>query len=312
MLLAEYAITPDVFDITSYASEDLCAARLETIREAILNESIVRDLRDGAWSVLFKDNHRPWHRRARELVRKLATQNRLVPFSAQLQADPATDIQWCDEAIASHGVDPVSGIIVSAEIAHGFAGNPVVTSIDRLGGAPWWSGRSPSMRLTRCLVDYQHALSLVLRHANSIMFIDPHLDPSQGRYQDFVTLITGAGNRQASPLIEIHRVCYRGSGKNRQILDLNALEGTFHAALDGPLRQVGLTAEVFIWDDFHDRYVISDLVGISLPNGFDTTGAANARTTWTRMGRNDRDDVQREFDPASGAHALRRRFRMGI
>ena len=50
-LLADYAITPDVFDVTAYPTEGECAARLETIREAMLTEGLVRDLRDGAWTV---------------------------------------------------------------------------------------------------------------------------------------------------------------------------------------------------------------------------------------------------------------------
>jgi hypothetical protein len=76
------------------------------------------------------------------------------------------------------------------------------------------------------------------------------------------------------------------------------------------MRSASISAEVFIWDDFHDRYLISDLIGVSLPYGFDTTTDESSFTTWTRLGRHDRDDIQREFDPASGRHALRHRFRV--
>ena len=60
-LLADYAITPVVFDLTSCPTEGECAARLETIREAMLTEGPVRDLRD----VL--GDGRPWHRRGRKI-----------------------------------------------------------------------------------------------------------------------------------------------------------------------------------------------------------------------------------------------------
>ena len=43
-LLADYAITPDVFDVTSYSSGEVCSARLETIREAMLTEGLFRNL----------------------------------------------------------------------------------------------------------------------------------------------------------------------------------------------------------------------------------------------------------------------------
>ena len=46
-LLADYAITPDVFDVMSYQNEGECEARLELIREPLLTEGLVRDIRDG-------------------------------------------------------------------------------------------------------------------------------------------------------------------------------------------------------------------------------------------------------------------------
>ena len=39
-LLADYAITPDVFDKTSYLTAGECGARLETIREVMLTEGL--------------------------------------------------------------------------------------------------------------------------------------------------------------------------------------------------------------------------------------------------------------------------------
>jgi len=74
------------------------------------------------------------------------------------------------------------------------------------------------------------------------------------------------------------------------------------------MRAAGLRIEVFLWDDFHDRYLISNLIGVSMPNGFDTITHRTSVTRWTRLGRDDRDDVQREFDPASARHALRHQF----
>lgn len=36
---------------------------------------------------------------------------------------------------------------------------------------------------------------------------------------------------------------------------------------------------VFLWDDFHYRYIISNLIGIAAPNGFDTTRPPKNLTT---------------------------------
>jgi hypothetical protein len=142
------------------------------------------------------------------------------------------------------------------------------------------------------------------------MFIDPHLDPGRPQYRDFGRLLEEAGCRTPAPSIEVHRVCYRGSGSQRQILNLQEIEEWFRTSLSETLRKVGLNIDVFIWDDFHDRHLISNLVGIAMANGFDTTTAPNAQTTWTRLGRVDRDDIQREFDPASNRHSLKGTFRI--
>ena len=310
-LLADYAITPDVFDATSYSNDEVCAARLETIREAMLTEGIVRDLRNGQWRSLFESGDRAWHRRGTELVKKLATQGRLIQHGPELPNLPPDDKSWCAEALATHTTRPFSGgVIVTKTVKAGYANNPLVSRIDRLPSAQWWAARSPSVTLQRTLVDYQEHLDPVLRCSNSILFIDPHLDPAKRGYRDFGALLALSGGRNPAPTIEIHRVCYEGPIFDRQFPmdnDNSYFERRFRNALVGPLRTAGLRAEVFVWDDFHDRFLISNLIGISLPNGFDT-GGPYQNTRWTRLGRDDRDNIQREFDPSKNRPKLRGQF----
>ena len=111
-LLADYAITPDVFDVASYSTEDECAARIENLREVVLMEGLVRDLRDGAWHTLFESRIRSWHRRGTELVRKLVRQGRLVQYPPALPDPPADDLSWCTEALASHASHPLAGGVI--------------------------------------------------------------------------------------------------------------------------------------------------------------------------------------------------------
>ena len=307
-LLADYAITPDVFDVSSYTTAEECAARLDTIREAMLTEGLVRNLRDGHWSTLFSSDDRPWHRRGIELVKKLEKQGRLVRYDSELSDAPASDRHWCIEALATHFRHPFTGgVIVTDSVETEHSGERLVARIDRLAGAPWWKARSPSVRLNRTSADYETQLDAVLRCSNSLIFIDPHLDPAKRGYRDFGALLTHAGRRAPAPRIEIHRVCYEASGRERRLPmrdDPKYFERRFREGLAAPLRSGGLRAEVFIWDDFHDRYLISNLIGISLSNGFDTK--INQSTTWHRLGRIDRDDVRREFHPRTGPHKLQR------
>jgi hypothetical protein len=307
-LLSEFALTPDVFDLTSYSSEEICGVHLQHLKEVLLHEGLVRDLRHGEWGRLFLGGSRSWHQRGKELLKKLVSQQRLVAFPPAIAKTPGTDVEWCDEALATHRApNQLAGIIVSDALGGPHRANPLVASVSNLSSAPWWAARSSSFRLGRTLAAYQSGLELVLRHANSIMLIDPYFDPTESRYRDAVTLLVGAGGRTPRPLIEIHRVAWYGTSHDKRP-QLATVEGALRPALAIAAKRSGLSFDVFLWDDFHDRFLISDLVGISVPHGFDTTTAPSAVTTWTRLGRNDRDDVQREFDPASSRHTLSRRF----
>lgn len=307
-LLYEYALTPDVFDIKYYPHEEVGTARLEYLKDVFLEESLVRNLRAGEWLKVFKANDRLWHRRGIELLKKLVKQNRLRSSRAALPNSPINDAQWCHEAIASHQNESLTGIISTAQVFDEVGKNQFMGRIDRLGSSPCWTCRSSSVRLARSHSEYETQLSLIMKSANSVMLIDPHLDPTLKRYSDVLPLLRLAQGRNPLPLIEIHRVIYVGSGRSRQLIDSAEWETRFRSAWGHYLSAAGLQVEVFIWDDHHDRYLISDLVGIEMGNGYDTTNNPNDITTWSRISRKDRDDIQREFDPACNRHALRYHF----
>jgi hypothetical protein len=57
-----------------------------------------------------------------------------------------------------------------------------VASIEKLTGTPWWQSRSSSVTVDRKTPEYLRVLNRVLLQANSMMFIDPNLDPSSYNY----------------------------------------------------------------------------------------------------------------------------------
>ena len=93
------------------------------------------------------------------------------------------------------------------------------------------------------------------------MVIDPYFNPIEGRYRDAVTLLAGTGQRSPRPLIEVHRVAWYGTSHDKRAQSA-VVEAALRPALATAASQSGLSFEVFLWDDFHDRYLISDLVGI--------------------------------------------------
>lgn len=308
-LLAEYALTPDVFDTTAYSSEEVCGLHLQALKDVLLHEGLVRNLRGGQWARAFDDSSRPWHPRGKELLKKLRTQQRIVLADATRPTPPQTDAEWCLEALGSHASRSLAGVIAADATAASHAENATVSSVSRLANAPWWAARSPSLRLGRTLAAYNAALDTVLRHANSLVFIDPFIDPTkQHQYGDLMKILASLQDRSVKPLIEIHRAAWYDGGhdKRPQVTELvAALQPSIQTVAKG----TGISVEVFLWDNIHDRYLITDLIGISLPHGFGTTKAPDAQTTWNRLGRDDRDSVQREFDPAY--RQPRHRFTVG-
>lgn len=307
-LLYEYAVTPDVFDVGSHSHEDVGTERFEYLKEVFLQEALLRNLRAGEWLCALKNNERPWHKRGMELLKKVVTQNRLRLAEKALETAPASDADWCREALASHKISPLTGVITTAMVADDVGPHPMLARIERLRSSQCWSSRTPSVRLARCQAAYEDQVRLIMHCANSLMLIDPHLDPSQERYADVLPLLLLAQGRQPAPRIEIHRVIYVGSGQNRQLINTAEWENRFRHAWGNDLSAAGLEVEIFIWDDHHDRYLITDLIGIEMGNGYDTTRNPNDITTWSRISRKDRDDIQREFDPACNRHTLRHHF----
>jgi hypothetical protein len=309
-LLSEIAITPDVLREDGYGSTASCPLSLAFLRPILYDEVLVRDLHSGAWSKMILTGAGNWHQSGKELVKKLRARCRLIPAESEGEEEPANDLAWGQEAIQSHHHAGLAAIIAGKSLQAQLQDQKTICSVEKVHTSEWWQSRSCSVRLRRQTKDYIEALKLVLQHANSMMFVDPHLDPSRRNYAEFGQVLSVAQRSHVKPKVELHRVCYDGSGPNRRLLTLRDLQERF-TPLGEKLGAVELGAEVFVWDDFHDRYLISNLIGVSLLNGFDTSGNTDERTTWSRLSTKDRDDIQREFDEASNTHALNYKFRIG-
>lgn len=308
-LLEEYALTHCVFDSAAYADKEIGRVYLERLKETLLAEGVVRDLRDGEWSRAFQDGNRTWHLKGRELLKKLKTQNRLVPYPAVGQDAPFSDLEWCNEALASYQDKPLTGIVTSFELARAFQGNPMIAPVNRLSGSSWWKDRSQSVTIRRTKDEYFRHLEPLFRCAKSVMFIDGHLDPSKKRYQSFISLLGPLTRLKRKPLIEIHRGCYLGSGPGKELLKEQELRDIFRINCAKLIKPLDFQIEVFIWDEIHDRHIITDLMGILLGNGLDTT-TSDEPTTWARLGRKERDDIQRRYDPANRKKHLKDHFKI--
>lgn len=304
-VLARFAITPAALAEAHCSSTAALELGIGCLSDLCRAEGLITDLREGAWGRAV-DGVGPLAKRFLAFARK---ERRLVSMPNQLAPDPDQEEEWLWEAQRLHERFPCRALVTSRDLAVSYPDDPVI-SIERLNLSTWWEARSPSKTVERNTAAYLDALALVLRHANSLMFIDPYIDPLAANYSEFPQLLLAAGANGRKPLIEIHRASLRRVGGQREGQVTAKWMADFQPWSDR-LARAGLKADVYLWERMHDRYLISDLVGIVVPNGFDITADAADTSTWVRLGRVERDARQKEFHPASGVHGLAGLFEIG-
>jgi hypothetical protein len=309
-MLLDLALVPEVFEEGAYSVGELCGHCLRTLTDVLLEQAVVRDLRNGAWSKHMKLKPGQWHPATAEIIEALAKQKRLYLFPPALSMEPDESREWCYEALATHKAAPLDGIVCGNGVSGDFPGDALVQPLEKIHDSTWYKNRTMSVRLRRQSADYLKQLQVILKWSSSAMFIDAHLDPSRPGYAEFYRLLETARRRPVPPLIELHRCSYDGVGASRRMLSYGDVDSMF-APLSAILKNARLKATVFVWDTMHDRYLITNLIGLSVPNGFDISNDTKALTTWTRVSPKDSEDIQREFDPASRRHQLRWQFDIG-
>jgi hypothetical protein len=310
-MLAQLALIPDVFDVQASGQPEVHRFALGILKDYLLEEGVVRDLRNGEWSQQFQQPSHRLHVVAKEFIETLAKQSRLCRMpTAQPNAPRGEleDAEWYYEALASHEQIPLVGIVAGDPAAWGGTEDPLLTRLDRLQESSWWKSRSCSCRLRRDTNDYLNCLKQILHHANSVTFIDPYIDLQKrydgkaSRYEGFGKLVLAASRRDVQPRITIHCMIGKlklGDNSTRQH-NLAESQKRFDALIP-QLIHANSTVNVFVWDNFHDRYLLTNQIGISMPNGFDIA-KYEEWTTWTRVSRTDKENVEGEFDPNSHRH----------
>ena len=298
-------MTPEALAAVRSSSTVALELGIGCLNDLCRGEGVFVDMRNGNWSAA-TDVVGPLARRFLAFARK---SRRLVLAPPQLPNEPEDDEGWLWEALRLHETHPCRAVITHKELAETYA-DDTVASIERLNQTSWWEARSPSKQVTRTTADYRRALNLILRHANSLMFIDPFIDPLANNYREFPQLLLAAARNDPLPLIEIHRASWRRVGGQNQVQGVAQWMADFEP-WSKILAGAGLKATVFLWERIHDRYLISDLAGITVPYGFDISTNAAETSIWTRLGSNERDRLQKEFHPASDAHRHAGTFEIG-
>lgn len=303
-MLKEIAITPDVWLHGAFSSAEHQGLALTALWKGVERGAIIRDLCDGQWFQTLSAQQGAWHPRAKEVIKHL--RQRIVRVQRQGAALPAVELDWLNEAYASHKAAPhLSNIFLTDGLAENVVAanyGQIAKGTSKLPFCEPFSGAGCSVKVKRNLADYVATLSPVFRYSNVIAFIDPYITPGATNYAKFPELLRAIAQVNPTARVEIHREL---ADRNAPVMPTPQdwfLRFSQWLRIDPQVAQLAIC--VHIWDEFHDRYLVSDLIGISVPYGFDTTAKANDMTRWTMLSRADRDDVFQEF---SGSDPEKRR-----
>lgn len=310
-LLGELSVTPQVFLRSAFQSDDDAQRALQVLSRRILEEALARDLRDGEWGdFLWGLDASTMHLKAKDLIRKLREENRLasVPKATSCGLlDVQSETAWLEEALALDTRLPCFGTVVSPCVE---SKSPRVAKVNELSEADWWDEilKEATVRVARSLPSYRESLRAVLEGARSIMIIDPHAEPESDHYDSLLELILGCRRPADAPLVELHRVRYRGSGPSR---DFYVDWRSAFARWSERLRKAGIRVHVYIRSAFHDRFVITDQVGLGLSNGLDLSRRGE-KLTISRLSRSVADGVRSDFTRNSSNPRVADVFPIGV
>jgi len=308
-MLREFAFSPAVFlssaygvttaDGIFYPSEDHGHLALNTLRKGLERGGVVRNLAGGEWLRTVVNAQEGLHPRSREVISKIQKAGRVVPAPLQAAAHPGNEKEWLCEAIASHqaeprlsqffGTDSFGAAVSAADYQQ------LPKGISRLPFFEPFAGGGCSVKVKRTLADYVNVLRPVFKHSRSLMFIDPYLDLEASNYRDFVGLLREVAKVGPDVHVELHRQI-RVAGPGSQFVPAEEWHHRIRRAIDADPKLRPLKIDIFVWDEFHDRYLISNLMGISIPFGFDTSNKQD-ETRWALLTPEDTDDIRTEFSP---------------
>ncbi|QDG52100.1 hypothetical protein FIV42_15520 [Persicimonas caeni] len=217
----------------------------------------------------------------RQLGRKAFVRRRDTPFDSN---EP-----WLQNALSVHADGSVHAIVsTSAEP------KPGVLRLDDLhdGTEQWRTTRSLNVpRTTEAMVD---AVRVLLGYSQRVRFVDPYFNPNKRRFTDNLNAFLQACGKLRGKNVrcEIHSSTKPGQSAayfERQCRErLRSPHGVrvvrWQARTDG--------------QDFHDRFILTDIGGVKIGHGLDHGQGRDSTTTFSLLERETWAELQGRFDDA--------------
>lgn len=258
-MIYEYAIEPEVlcsWDSCRYVSENIgiehgrLISRFPSKWEKLVHQSL---LTSGLSEMT---NHR--------IIEKLAS---LKKYIIPSHRDYDNQKDWLSNAEHTQVLAPFKAVIAKANPRRK---NYVITDVELASDVELWKTKKDDT-IQRDAVSLSLTAELLIHTAKELLFIDPHFDPSQRRFREtFIELMSLVNSRK--------------TGANTVSIALiskfNGAEIQFEQDCNRYLKQHLPTGASIIFhryselpsgQEFHNRYILTDLGGIRYATGLDTS-----------------------------------------
>lgn len=302
-MLIELGILPEVLAKEHSPEERVLLKELDRI---VRREGIVHDFGFGKWKdSLLERQDLPLL--AKKLLEQWGLEGRLWEAPSGGSKFPNTDSEWRREVQLYSSKICLTSIIAIEPFPFP-KGGAQLTSLSDLIEAPWRE-TSQSTRTYLKSSSYNKLLKPIVEKSFRLTIIDPYLNPD-----GYITELLPFCTKLDAP-IHVH-IPLISPGERRTVLPSEAFswkEKRQHefSRFDTQLKRKSLRAEIHLWDHFHDRFIITNLLGIHMGKGLSINDKVNEITTWSKLSKLDREAVEREFDSNSGQRTLKYKFTIG-
>lgn len=313
-MLYEFAMTPNLFDASVVDPDPRAGVVLVEVLKGIAENGLLANLHKDRWLRHVQEQRIStlppnFRDRILTLLNLLYDRHRLVRHPKRQAGDPATDFDWLQLALDSHNRVPFHGILLSQDLIDGCEHNcdAFVEFLGALDSPQWEARRGRTRTLRKCDADYRSALAPLVRHSRVLQLVDPYLNAQETRYFNTVDLCSELmGQRVQERLagrIDIHAEARRQRPDGltiEQYLDLWENKLRPLAARDHHRFRVHLWECQAGGESMHDRFVLTDQCGISVPGGLDCRTHSHANSTdWTLLDEVSRTRRWSDYDPAT-------------
>ena len=296
-MLYEFAMTPELFDASTINSQDGASIILIEILRGIAENGLLANFHKDRWLRHINTKITSLSPALQDKIRScfeiIDNRHRLVRRPKCMKGDPASDQEWLDLALYSHQRIPFHAIILSQLLLDHCKQecNAFVEFLGALDSPQWQAKKRRTLTLTKSHADYRTALTPILRYAKSLSLIDPWLNSHESRYFDTVEICSNLmgqrGHSRLNGRINIHAEAGKQKPDNLEINDyLDAWEQKIRPLVGND----GHRFRVFLWESLpdseklHDRFILTDQCGISVPGGLDCRAHSHANSTdWSLL-----------------------------